>query len=344
MVYPRNEWYVACFEDELDAGAPVSTQVLGSWLVLWRAGKSVVAMDDRCVHRAARLSQGRCEGDSLRCMYHGLRYDAVGKVVEIPGQDLIPESARVRTYAVEVRCGWIWVWMGNPAEADRGRLPNLPDQVSLSDFITGAGALDFSAEARLISDNLLDFSHLAFVHASSFGADLAWAHTPMKATLLERGVRAERWIENSSGPAFLNLSDTCDEWLGYDYLVPGVLVMLNGVFPKGTAELSGFRKPDLSLAIGGLALNVQAVTPKTERTARYYFLTGPHRNFGDEASRDAMVAINHQAFAEDKLMIEGQQIILDATPELTLMPTIHDRGITMYNRLMDRLSMIAEPL
>jgi vanillate O-demethylase monooxygenase subunit len=50
----------------------------------------VVALDDRCCHRAAPLSMGRVEGDDIRCMYHGMKFSADGKCIQIPGQEVIP--------------------------------------------------------------------------------------------------------------------------------------------------------------------------------------------------------------------------------------------------------------
>ena len=55
------------------------------------------------------------------------------------------------------------------------------------DYILGHGHLDYAAEARLINDNLLDFSHLSYVHTKSFGASEDWAQQRPKITTLERG-------------------------------------------------------------------------------------------------------------------------------------------------------------
>jgi Vanillate O-demethylase oxygenase C-terminal domain len=44
-----------------------------------------------------------------------------------------------------------------------------------------------------------------------------------------------------------------------------------------------------------------------------------------------------QAFGEDKTMIEAQQRVIDQTASPTIMPTAHDRGVTLFNRLVARL-------
>ena len=87
--------------------------LLNEHVLLYRgeSGK-VVAMNDRCPHRGALLSQGRLEGDAVRCMYHGIKFDGTGKCVQIPGQDMIPPKMRVRTYPFMRRAtlsgsGWV---------------------------------------------------------------------------------------------------------------------------------------------------------------------------------------------------------------------------------------------
>ena len=78
--------------------------LLEDHVLLYRGDSGqVVALHDRCPHRGALLSKGRREGDSVRCMYHGIRYDATGKCTQIPGQDMIPPKLRVRSYPIVER-------------------------------------------------------------------------------------------------------------------------------------------------------------------------------------------------------------------------------------------------
>src|SRR6185369_412886 len=123
MNYLRDAWYVAAWSQELEEGKPLAVSVLGEPVVLWRSADDIHALEDRCVHRLAPLSLGRCEGHRLRCMYHGFLYGTDGVVQEIPGQPVIPPTARVRAYPVVDRHSWIWVWMGDPARADASLIP-----------------------------------------------------------------------------------------------------------------------------------------------------------------------------------------------------------------------------
>jgi phenylpropionate dioxygenase-like ring-hydroxylating dioxygenase large terminal subunit len=336
--YVRNAWYVAAWSHELEAGKPFPVSILDDPIALYRGESGrLVALEDRCVHRLAPLSLGRCEGDRLRCLYHGLLYDPDGAVAEIPGQDLIPKGARVRSYPIADRHDWIWVWMGDPALADEALIP---PAVGLSDpdYILGHGHLDYAAEARLINDNLLDFSHLSYVHANSFGAGPEFAESLPKLEPLERGVRFSRWMVGTYGQSSRKSPVPIDSYMTYDFLIPGVLLMWSGNYPNGTARKLDYAPPRLEDAQGGVTFTSQAVTPLGPKTSRYFFSWGPRRRHGDETLRDSLMELAAVAFGEDKSMIEAQQKVIDRTPEPRIMPTAHDKGVTIFTRLVERMA------
>src|SRR4029079_2753344 len=70
-----------------------------------------VALEDRCPHRRLPLSMGKLGGaDVLQCHYHGLRFAPTRACVRVPGQDMIPATARVKSYPVVERYKWLWIW------------------------------------------------------------------------------------------------------------------------------------------------------------------------------------------------------------------------------------------
>ena len=94
MSHVRNAWYAACWTDELKAALPKGISILGEPILLWRnASGTLTALKDRCLHRLVPLSSGRCEDENLRRMYHGLRYDRLGELLEIPGRRKSRNSA-----------------------------------------------------------------------------------------------------------------------------------------------------------------------------------------------------------------------------------------------------------
>lgn len=336
MGYVRNAWYVAAWDHEV-TDAPSAVGILGEPIVLWRGQDGIHAFEDRCVHRMAPLSSGRCEDGKLRCMYHGLLFDTDGACVSIPGQDKIPPQARVRTYPAVMRHSWVWIWMGDPALADPALIP---PAVGLDhpDYILGCGKLDYAAEARLINDNLLDFSHLTYVHANSFQSGPEFADALPTIETIDRGIRYSRWVINQIPPQGRGGTEPTDNFMTYDFLIPGILLMQTGVFPLGTAEACAFGPPDIAQAVGA-TFTSQAVTPTGEGTARYFFSWGPHRNHGDEKLRDFLMDLGGKAFAEDKVMIEAQHRVIQRTAEPRIMPTAHDRAVTIFNRMVERMSL-----
>ena len=126
-MFLRNCWYVAAWDHELIDGRMLARTLLEDHVLLYRGDSGqVVALHDRCPHRGALLSKGRREGDSVRCMYHGIRYDATGRCNQIPGQDMIPPKLRVRSYPIAERNHLVWIWMGDPALADPAQIVDFP--------------------------------------------------------------------------------------------------------------------------------------------------------------------------------------------------------------------------
>src|SRR5258708_34012184 len=94
-----NCWYVAAWDYELIDGKLLDRTILEQPVVLYKGDSGrPVALDNRCAHRGAKLSNGRLEGDCVRCMYHGLKFDQTATCVQSPGQDNIPAKLGVRSY------------------------------------------------------------------------------------------------------------------------------------------------------------------------------------------------------------------------------------------------------
>ncbi len=346
-MFVRNCWYVAAWDHELADGELISRMILGEPVALYRAGdRAVVALEDRCCHRFAPLSKGRLEGDDLRCMYHGLKFDRSGRCNEIPGQDLIPKSACVKAYPVVERHTWIWVWMGDPAKADEDLIP---EAIGLDhpDWTLRSGQLDYDANYLLINDNLTDFTHLSYVHRNSFGATEAFARSRPTVERLERGVRIWRWMTDGfseDSAAQVHRRAQGDTWQTYDFLAPGILLMHTAVCPEGTAERFGDGKPDLArVKVLSENFTSQAVTPTSEHTSRYFFSWGPRAAEGSDSLAEAMLQVALMAFGEDKDIIEAQQKVVDLDPDRKEVLTSADVGPMQMRSVIRRLAAADSP-
>lgn len=332
-----NAWYVAAWSHELEPGRLLARTVIDQPLVLYRtaAGENV-ALEDRCCHRFAPLSMGRLEGDALRCMYHGLKFAPDGRCTEIPGQKLIPQSARVRRYPTEVRGGWLWVWMGDAAAADPA---GIPPSLALDDpgYRLQAGVLDYTAHYLLIDDNLLDLSHLSFAHEKTLGLDMPqWADERPNLLPLERGLRVQRWLRNHPTRGFMRkLGERVDVWNSYDFLFPGIFLQRTDFHPLGTAERCGGKQPTAAPLFH--RIDEQAVTPVGARASRYFFAAGARAGDIDPDRVGRLFAVTEAAFHEDKALIEAQQKLIDLDPARRMLPTSLDAGPTRFRQLVERL-------
>ncbi|HUQ76307.1 MAG TPA: aromatic ring-hydroxylating dioxygenase subunit alpha [Burkholderiales bacterium] len=301
-MFLRDSWYVAARSAEVTR-QPLGRILLNEPLVFYRRQDgTAVALEDRCCHRHLPLSMGKVEGDELRCGYHGLKFDAAGRCVEIPGQESIPPQARVRSYPVVEKFSWLWVWMGAPERADPALIPNWWWADHPQWAFTQPEQIHVKCNYQLVSDNVLDVTHLAYVHATSIGAS-SIMEFPATVEREERLVRLTRWILDRPPPPLYRKAGgfpgTVDRWQIVEHVPPCFSVNFAGC-------KDGERKIDL--------MALSAPTPETERTTHYFF--GFVRNFGlGEAEMERIFAEDMvRVFNEDIPVLEAQQRALESKP------------------------------
>ena len=347
-MFLKNTWYVAAWASELERGQPHARKIAGERVVFYRKQDGeLVALEDRCPHRWAPLSKGRIEGDELRCMYHGLKFAADGHCTLVPDQEKISPQLCARTFPVVERHQWVWIWTGDPALADPSAIPDcsyLDDPARR--FKTGQ--LDYEAHHALISDNLLDLSHISFLHEKTLAArpagepeDKETVRSPggQFAKRIETGVRYERWRTGDYGRSLIQAKSggTGDVWSRLDYVVPGVFISRLSTYPAGTAEKCNFEMPPADVEPLSDNMSCQAVTPMTERTTRYFFSSGPRRADVTDEEANGMWKVAEVAFEEDRDMIEAQQKIIDKHPAKRMAWIDADKGPAMFRQLMAQL-------
>jgi phenylpropionate dioxygenase-like ring-hydroxylating dioxygenase large terminal subunit len=163
MGYLKNCWYAAAWSEEITAQTLLARTFLDQPFVLFRdADSRPVALHDRCPHRFAPLSRGRIIGHTIQCPYHGLRFDTNGKCALNP-HGAIPMVAKVLSRPIIERYGMAWMWMGDPASADVHALPDF-GEIDNPKYTTVRGTITVNANYELVTDNLLDLSHVQFLH------------------------------------------------------------------------------------------------------------------------------------------------------------------------------------
>ncbi|MBX9612362.1 MAG: aromatic ring-hydroxylating dioxygenase subunit alpha [Burkholderiales bacterium] len=337
----KNCWYVIAWGHEVppaDSAELFHRTVLGEPILVYRtADGGLVAMEDRCCHRHAPLSKGRREGDCVRCGYHGLKFDAQGACVEAPGIAIVPPRARVRTYPVALRNNWVFVWMGDPAQADTALLPDAFSNAH-PDWLNRPGYLHYDTPYLLICDNLLDFSHLSYVHEKTLGGStrIAQAVPDIEAVpgptpaWPQIGIKVSRHVPDVPAPPFYqrfrSFDTHLDRWFVYEFLLPGTLLMHSGGRPVTDA------KDDLSRAVQ--LHSCQTLTPETETSTHYFFQQSHRRGHGDATMTQSIYDSLQGAFNEDRDMITAQHRNLQLSPDAPMLPLAMDAALLQFRRLL----------
>ena len=328
-MFLRNYWYASAWAHELAHGM-LARRILDEPVLLYRtAAGRPVALADMCCHRQLPLSMGRRVGDNIQCGYHGFTYDASGRCVRIPGQDRIPETARVRSYPVCQRWGWVWVWMGDPEAADEALVPDAhwmeaEGWTAVGDLI----ALDCRYE--LIRDNLVDLSHITFAHQSTIGTTMV-AETPVTTEAAEAGVRVVREMRDIEPPPFFQrlagFETNIDRWQIIDWTPPANIIIEAKALPHGSNDWTEGVETQV----------INFITPETPHSCHYFWAHARNRAVGNTGISKMVHADVMRTFAEDKAIVEAQERRIREYPDHATTDARFDSGDLQVRRISRRL-------
>lgn len=302
-MYLRNTWYALARRDEI--GEELKPyQVLGERLVAYRkTDGTAVALEDACPHRKLPLSMGKRQGDHIMCGYHGLTFDGTGTCVAAPTQGRIPTAARVKSYPTADKWGLVWVWMGDPAKADVAKIVSIDNATAPGWGITNGDSMHCGCNYLYLTDNLLDPSHVAWVHVTSFAAP-GTEDTPLQITTSADGVVVSRWMLNRDPPPFyaplLKFEGKCDRLQHYEVRYPSLGINKSIFTPAGTG---GVGKPVHEKAY--VMVSYHFLTPVDEATTRYFWLQNRNTDAANTALTGEIAAGARRAFEEDRVILEA---------------------------------------
>ena len=314
-MFLRNAWYVAAWGSEV-TDVPLARTLLDEPVVLFRIDDGTpVALEDRCCHRQLPLSMGKVVGDGIRCGYHGLQFDAGGRCRHVPGQSAVPPGAAVRTYPLVERWGWVWIWMGDSADADESAIPDwwFMDHPEWKVVPGNEGRpIHTRSNYELISDNLLDLSHVGYVHPDTIGSD-AVVRFPVRTERKADRVVMTRLMPNVVPPPFHRVAGefegNVDRWMIVEAALPALIDVNVGSAEVGSGVLEGDR-------LQGIAYHaLNAPTPETATSTHFFYA---HARFfkTDSAAMDEVYRRDfYRIFMEDVAIVEAQQAALDRDPD-----------------------------
>lgn len=314
-MFLRNTWYVAGWASEV-GDRLLGRRILNEPVLLYRLQSGeAVAIGDRCPHRFAPLHMGRQVGDAVQCGYHGLSFGPDGKCIFNPqsgGQ--VPPGAGVKRYALVERHGLLWIWMGDFAQADAQRIPDVGFIVT-EGARSNDGYLHVRADYRLAVDNLMDLSHAAFLHEETLGR-LTPSLSEGELTVSNVGSSIVAAI-TMRGVDIPVATGKVDQWLDMNWTAPGILVLEIGHVPVGETRTAHGRRA------------IHIVTPETDTTSHYFF-----RNAANPGNfpRDPFSQ-------EDEPMLAACQEMMGGENFWSLKPVIlrSDAGAVRVRRELDKL-------
>jgi phenylpropionate dioxygenase-like ring-hydroxylating dioxygenase large terminal subunit len=326
--YLRNCWYVAAWEQEIDGDALLTRTLLDVRRVMYRRrdGDGYVMLRDRCPHRFAPLSMGERKGDSIACRYHGLEFGPGGRCTHNPFSSTLPPAAVVDSPPVVARHGLLWFWPGDPHLADPARIPDFS-------FLDGQAVRRrcsrFAGHYELLSDNLMDLSHVDFLHRQTFNTN--GTHT-----------ESRHEVRDGDGTTIWNT-----------WMIPRVrkFPVLEPHFPGDApidqlTEMRWDAPASMMLRISWLPagggpndarftmVNPHIITPETATSSHYFWTCGP--DDGAEAFARAVFE------GEDQPVIEAVQVEMGDSDFWAMKPMIlkGDYGAIRARRRLQRLKRV----
>lgn len=342
MAYVKNAWYVACWSHQVRPDEMFHRTLLDQAVVFYRKRDgSAVALQDRCPHRFIPLHLGTIRDDRIECGYHGLQFDCSGACVKNPhGEGKIPAAAKVQAYALEERHGLLWIWMGDqPADAQR-----IPDYRVLEPgkgfALSTGGYLHIEANYELMAENLLDLSHITYLHDGLLGSP-EQVGADQTLTDDDGHLVCRRWMPGVSVPGIFDMlyrrdNQPVDMWTEMRWIPPSNFLLDSGVHaPGGEREDHGWY------------YGVHILTPETATTTHYHFAAAlpPGTALTDEQATK-FAQLRRYAFEEqDKPILDAQQTALGGNDFWAMKPILLsiDAGPVRMQRKLEQLIKADQP-
>lgn len=316
----KNFWYVLADSASV-TGTPLKVRALGQDFALFRraSDRAVVALSDVCVHRMASLSEGKVDGDCIRCPYHGWAYGADGACAHIPANppgSAIPRRARVDSYPVQERYGWIWCFIGDLPEHERPAIPHF-DGIDEPGWRTVRGEFAWRSGYTRVVENAVDVAHTPFLHRESFGNADNPVMPPYEVEATPHALSAKVVLASPKprGIARLVMGGASTNTLLLRVFMPNV-TCLDSTFANGW---------QMRLFLSNL--------PVDEETTLTRFIQA--RNFLGSAMADRFAQrLSLQILREDRAVVESQRPLSAPTDLSAELSTKSDAFSIAYRRLL----------
>lgn len=336
--FATNHWYAAAWASQV-GDTPFACRILDEPIVLFRQGEGMVAaLTDRCPHRLVPLSMGVCVNGNLRCGYHGMEFNAEGRCVHIPAQDIIPPKARTRSFPVIERYNLIWLWMGDAASADPAQMPTIEHYGEDGWDLIDGGYQHHPSNYLNIVENLMDPAHTTFVHKQTIGDPLA-KDAPVQMEKAEDHVVAYKWLKNTDpSPNDRRIRDFGDRKVDrgqYFYFYPPSMSRVEIVVVE-----SGQDYTDENLNRGLRTYSYKFLTPETEGSTHFFWLHVRNYLIGNQEWADKLRGILEFTYLEDRDIEMAMQRSQDELGVRQITGLEIDRAPMIAVRMIQRMATL----
>ena len=280
---------------------------------------------------------GKVEGSQIRCGYHGVAFSGHdGSCTDRPmdNDGAMPPKLCIKAYPTVEKHLVVWAWMGAKEKADPALIYDF-GLLDHPDFKSVPGYLHMKANQGLIADNLLDLSHVQFLHpAIASQGDISQFQNRVESengdTVWSRLYRPSVVPNQFQRKMWGSTSERGDSYGDVRFTVPGNIMAYTAVVEEGEPENSGVMTPSAHL-----------LTPETEYSTHYFWTAGRNR-LQDEEALDKILydAVMEVFTTQDGPMIEAQQRAMgESTDFLSHNPVIlkADAAGIRARRMMNKL-------
>jgi phenylpropionate dioxygenase-like ring-hydroxylating dioxygenase large terminal subunit len=226
--------------------------------------------------------------------------------------------------------------MGDAAKADPATIVSYPWHNDIVNRQHKHTMYSIKAAAQLMVDNLMDLTHLGYVHTSTIGGNpMTHVEAKMETVRTNLGLKFTRWMLDSLPPPTYvraaGFEGRIDRAQMFEFIAPGSILQLSaadetGAYANGLTENS---KLQFRLFHG--------LTPETDTTCFYFWSTANGFRTEDPATTEQLFKEIAGAFLEDKSVVEGQQARLHELGESGLIDINNDSARMHMRRTVDRL-------
>ena len=326
MTFLQNAWYVAGFSEELAPGKMLARRILDHpLLLLRRADGKLAAMLDCCPHRFAPLSMGTFDGEIVTCRYHGLSFGENGACANNPHGPTA--GLKVGTWPVREQDGLVWVWPGQEGTSEAVAPPRYQLLDEATAFVRHGYILG-NANYRLMIDNILDLSHIEFLHPALGTPEVRRAQVEVVAAgetvTVTRAMKGET-LPTGIASVYNTGGLPVNRTLTVRWSAPSNLVLTVDI------ERQDGRAGSQSLHL---------FTPETADSTHYFYTSSIARGETSQEQFDGFADALARVFLnEDKPMVDAQQERIGNQDLAALKPALLkiDKAAVLARRKLDQL-------